>query len=176
MIFVYLQKDNLRKQLILHYGLRDILSNDSRELIVRNVDGRGKPVEENKLVYQYPVGVLIKETTLSIPKFNTSCKIILHKAAEQLDTPREAGYNAQAGLLIKSKYAILDNTLLRFDSDPNAQRFYGSVTCNYLDDLLLSKEPILTATRDGLDRSHPFIKALFSVCESFLETLHPRRG
>ena len=163
------QKDNLRKQLILHYGLRDILSNNSRKVIVRNVDGRGKPVEENKLAYQYPVGTLSKETTLSIPKFDTSCKMVLYKAAEPLDTPREAGYNAQAGLLVKSKYAILDNTLLRFDGDPNAQRFYGSVTCSYLDDLLLNKEPILTATRDGLDRSHPFVKELFSVCEDFLD-------
>ena len=163
------QKDNLRKQLVLHYGLRDILSSNSRKVIVRNLDGRGKPVEENKLAYQYPVGIPIRETTLSIPKFDTSCQLILHKAAEPLDTPREAGYNAQAGLLIKSKYAILDNTLLRFDGDPNAQRFYGSVTCNYLDDLLLNKEPILTATRDGLDRTHPFIRDLFSVCGDFLE-------
>ena len=162
------QKDNLRKQIILHYGLRDILSNNSREVIIRTVDGRGKAVEEDKLAYHYPVGTLIKETTLPIAKFNTSCQLMLHKAAEPLDTPREAGYNAQAGLLIKSKYAILDNTLLRFDGDPNAQRFYGSVTCDYLDDLLQNKEPILTATRDGLDRSHPFIRDLFSVCEDFL--------
>ena len=71
-----------------------------------------------------------------------------------------SGYEhiAQAGLLIKGQNAIYDNTLMKFDADVNAQRFYGVVTCRYLDDLLRQDHPILLATREGLDGSHWFVK------------------
>ena len=80
------------------------------------------------------------------------------------------GYIAQAGLLIKGPNAIYDNTLLKFDADVNAQRFYGVVTCRYLDDLLRQDQPILLATREGLDGSHWFVRKLFGKCEEFLES------
>ena len=163
------QKDNLRNQLLLHYGLREILASDSREVVIRDLDPRGKPVGSSSLKYEYPLADQLNAITLTVPGFDVPCDIVLHRSHEPLDTPREAGYNAQAGLLIRGKNAVLDNTLFKFDGDPNAQRFFGSISCSYLDDLLQEDEPLLTATRDGLDRSHSFVKALFLVGESFLE-------
>ena len=106
-----------------------------------------------------------------MPNVDASCRIVVYRADDPLDTPREQGYNAQAGFLIKSENAILDNTLLKFDGDVNAQRFYGTVSCQYLDDLLRADEPILLATRDGLDRAHWFVRELFDLCEEVLEPL-----
>ena len=163
------QRDNLRKQLLLHYALREILASCSREIVVRNIDSTGNPADPSSLRYEYPVADQLKATTLAVPGFEVPCDIVLFRAHEPLDTPRGAGYNAQAGLLIKGKNAVFDNTLFRFDGDPNAQRFFGSIACDYLDTLLQEDEPLLTATRDGLDRSHRFIKELFLVGESFLE-------
>ena len=160
--------DNLRAQLSLHFALRDILANSSRNVILSNLNVSGGGGREFQLSYQFPQGQLLLQQTLSIPSFDTSCEIEVHLANVPLDTPREQGYIAQAGLLIKSANAILDNTLFRFDGDTNAQRFYGRVVCPYLDELLRDNEPLLLATRDGLDRSHPFIRSLFELCEELL--------
>ena len=45
------------------------------------------------------------------------------------------------------------------------------MSCQYLDDLLRADEPILLATRDGLDRAHWFVRELFDLCEEVLEPL-----
>ena len=165
------QWQNLRTRLLLHFALRDILSDESRTVVVRTLDANGIPSQESQLSYQFPKAQLLDEATSSVPSADASCRIVVYRADEPLDTPREQGYNAQAGLLIKSDNAILDNTLLKFDGDSNAQRFYGTVTCPYLDDLLRDDEPILLATRDGLDREHWFVRDLFDLCEELLEPL-----
>lgn len=165
------QWQNLRMRLLLHFALRDILSSDSRTVVARTLDANGNQTQESTLNYQFPRGELLHEATEFVSSAGTSCRIVVYRADDPLDTPREQGYIAQAGLLIKSENAILDNTLLKFDGDVNAQRFYGTVTCQYLDDLLRADEPILLATRDGLDRAHWFVRELFDVCESVVEPL-----
>ena len=165
------QWQNLRARLLLHFALRDILSDDSRAVVVRTLDANGNLSHKAPLNYQFPRAQLVHDATKPVPNTDTSCRIVVHRADDQLDTPREQGYNAQAGLLIKGENAILDNTLLKFDGDVNAQRFYGSVTCQHLDDLLRRNEPILLATRDGLDRAHWFVQQLFDLCEEVLEPL-----
>lgn len=163
------QFDNLRTQLSLTFSLRDILTDKHRALYLRNVDQNGNLRQEFKVSYEFPTGQEIKRDTILVPNHNASCQIVLYRSQLPLDTPREAGSQAQAGVLIKGESAIFDNSLFRFDGDIHAQRFYGSVSCLYLDELLRNNEPILTATRDGLDRSHPFVRELFRTCESFLE-------
>lgn len=159
--------ENLRGQLSLHYALRDILSSQSRMVILRNANARTP--QEFSLFYVFPKGKLIGQEILTISDSGVTCEVELYRSEVPLDTPRESRYMAQAGLLIKSGTAILDNTLLRFDGDTNAQRFYGSVLCPNLNELLVNNEQIVTATRDGLDRSHPFISELFETCEEFLQ-------
>ena len=164
------QWDNLRTRLLLHFALRDILNNDSRTVVLKHLNATtGKPIQEIQLRYQFPKGRLLEQTSLVLPESETSCEIVLYRADDPLDTPREQGYIAQAGLLIKGQNAIYDNTLMKFDADVNAQRFYGVVTCRYLDDLLRQDQPILLATREGLDGSHWFVRKLFGRCEEFLE-------
>ena len=161
--------DSLRTQLSLFFSLRDILTNPNRNLLLREVDPRGHIRREFNVTYEFPLGREIKRESLNVPNFNAPCAIVLYRADVPLNTPREAGSIAQAGLLIKSENAIFDNNLFKFDGDVHAQRFFGSVSCAYLDELLRANEPILLATRDGLDRSHSFVKELFRTCEDFLE-------
>ena len=163
--------DNLRAQLSLHFALRDILTNSSREVILSNLNASGARGREFQLGYQFPQGQLLLQQTLNVSSFDAPCEIEIYLADVPLDTPREQGYIAQAGILIKSANAILDNSLFKFDGDTNAQRFYGRIVCPYLDELLREGEPILLATRDGLDRSHPFIRSLFELCEEALTPL-----
>ena len=163
--------DNLHAQLSLHFVLRDILANSSREVILSNLNASGARGREFQLGYQFPQGQLLLQQTLNVSSFDVPCEIEIYLADVPLDTPREQGYIAQAGILIKSANAILDNSLFRFDGDTNAQRFYGRIVCPYLDELLREGEPILLATRDCLDRSHPFIRSLFELCEEALTPL-----
>ena len=169
------QFDNLRTQLLLHFALRDITTDNSRTVILKNLNDR-RSRQEFQLRYQFPQGQPLLSDTCQLPNSDASCEVDVYRADIPLDTPREQGYTAQAGLLIKSENTIFDNTLLRFDGDPNAQRLYGTVTCGYLDELLRENEPILLATRDGLDRSHPFIRSLYDLCEQVLEPLVDREA
>jgi hypothetical protein len=61
--------------------------------------------------------------------------------------------------------------MLKFENDPYASFFYGSIRCNYLHDLLKNDEPILTATRDGINWTLPFTKALKEAVEDRIEPL-----
>ena len=164
------QFNNLRTQLSLHFALRDITTNSSRTVILKNLNSRGAR-QEFQIRYQFPQGEQLLSDTYTLQDFGVSCDIEVNRADIPLDTPREQGYTAQAGLLIKGENAIFDNTLLRFEGDPNAQRLHGTVTCGQLDELLRENEPILLATRDGLDRSHSFIRSLFDLCEEILQPL-----
>jgi hypothetical protein len=49
--------------------------------------------------------------------------------------------------------------------------FYGTMRCDYLHQLLKNDEPVLTATRDGINWSHPFAKAMKTAVEKVLEPL-----
>jgi hypothetical protein len=66
---------------------------------------------------------------------------------------------------------VIALTMLKFENDPYASFFYGSIECDYLHDLLKNDEPVLTATRDGLNWSLPFAKALKQALESRIEPL-----
>ena len=164
------QFDNLRTQLSLHFALRDITTSSTRTVILRNLNDR-RSRREFQIRYQFPQSQQLLTNTYTLQDFGTSCNVQVYRADIPLDTPREQEYIAQAGLLIKGENAIFDNTLLKFDGDPNAQRLYGMVTCGHLDELLREGEPILLATRDGLDRSHIFVRSLFDLCEEILQPL-----
>jgi hypothetical protein len=161
--------DNLRRQLSLYFSLRDIMGNPNRTVILRELDSKDRVRSEYQINYQFRTGKLMLNETHTVPDFNAQFSMSLYRSEEPLDTPREVGPYPQAGLLIKGENSVLDNILLEFDGNVHAQRFYGSVSCNYLDELMRQNEPILLATRDGLDRSHPFVRELFRAIESIVE-------
>lgn len=165
------QIDTVRLQLPLYYSLRDILTSDSRKLILREIDGSGSNRNEWELSYKLPRGLQVKVDTRNMLSYQGNSipfRFVLLRSEVPLDTPGESPF-AQGGLLIKGKHAIYDNTLFRFEGEEAARHFLGRVICPSLDDVLKVDSFLVKATRDGLEADHPFTKSVKQAVEHLLE-------
>lgn len=165
------QFDNLRNYLQRHFELRPIMSDPKRRIILRDVASDGKIRQEHELSYKSPRGEQVLSERIKIQGFPATVKLDVFRSGIQLSTRGEEGDYADGGLLVISKATVVSLTMLKFENDPYAAYFYGSMQCDYLHDLLKNDEPVLTATRDGINWSHPFAKALKLAVESKLEPL-----
>lgn len=165
--------DNLRRSLERHFELRPILSNPKRSIILREVDGRDRIRQEHQLNHKPPIGVKVVDEILDIPGFPAIAQIEVFRSEVPLSTPGEESDYADGGFLIISKRVVLALTLFKYESNEYASRFYGRVSCDYLHDLLNKEipEPVLSATREGINWKHPFASALKQVIEKRLEPL-----
>jgi hypothetical protein len=165
------QFDNLRNYLQRHFELRTIMGSQSRLIILRNLSGRNKVRDEHVLSYKPPKGEKVFDEHFDIEGFPASAHLQLLRSKIQLSTRGEEGDYADAGLLVISEGTVISLTMLKFENDPYASFFYGSIRCDYLHDLLKNDEPILTATRDGINWTLPFTKALKEAVEVRIEPL-----
>jgi hypothetical protein len=165
------QFDNFRNYLQRHFELRPIMSNPKRKIILREMDSEWKVKQEHVLSYKAPKGVKVLSERIKIPDYPAWVKLELNRSSIQLSTRGEEGDYADGGLLVISKGMVLSLTMLKYENDPVAAYFYGSMQCDYLHDLLKNDEPVLTATRDGINWSHPFAKALRLAVEAKIEPL-----
>ena len=165
------QFDNLRNYLQRHYELRTIMGNPSRLIILRNLAGADKVKDEHVLSYKPPKGEVVLNEYLNIEGFPAKAHLQVLRSQIQLSMRGEEGDYADGGLLVVSKGMVIALTMLKFENDPYASFFYGSIHCDYLHDLLKNDEPVLTATRDGINWSLPFAKALKQAVEEKLEPL-----
>lgn len=167
------QFDNIRRQLERHFELRGIMSSSNRRVLLRELDGRGRVTQELQLNYKAPLGSLVLNEIFEVP--NTPAKIHLEifRSNEPLSAPADEPTTADGGLLVISKHVVLALTLFKFENNPYASRFYGRVTCDYIHDLLKKEppEPVLTATRDGINWTYPFTRDLKKLIEEKLEPL-----
>ena len=165
------QFDNLRNYLQRHFELRPIMSNPRRKIILRDYAPNGTLRGEYELSYKAPKGEKVLGERFKVPGFPANARLDVFRSAIQLSTRSEEGDYADGGLLVISKATVVSLTMLKFENDPYAGYFYGSIQCDYLHDLLKNDEPVLTATRDGINWTHPFAKALKLAVESRLEPL-----
>ena len=165
------QFENLRNYLQRHFELRTIMANTARLIILRNLSSLHTVKHEYSLSYKSPKGELVLDEQFEIEGFPASVHLQLLRSKIQLSTRGEEGDYADAGLLVISKGTIISLTMLKFENDPYASFFYGSIECDYLHDLLKNDEPVLTATRDGINWTLPFAKALKQAVESRIEPL-----
>ena len=165
------QFDNFRNYLQRHFELRPIMSNPKRKIILREMDSDWNVKQEHVLSYKAPKGVKVLSERVKIPNFPAWVKLELYRSSIQLSMRGEEGDYADGGLLVISKGMVLSLTMLKYENDPLAAYFYGSMQCDYLHDLLKNDEPVLTATRDGINWSHPFAKALRQAVEEKIEPL-----
>jgi hypothetical protein len=168
------QFDNLRNYLQRHFELRPILGNRSRRIVLRNMASLHKVREEHILSYRPPRGDKVLDEHLHVEGFPAVARLEVFRSHLQLSTRGEEGDYADGGLLVVSHSMVIALTMLKFENDPYAAFFYGSIKCDYLHDLLKNDEPVLTATRDGINWTHPFAKALKAVVETKLEPLVQR--
>ncbi len=165
------QFDNFRNYLQRHFELRPIMSNPKRRIILREIAVDSTVKQEHTLSYKAPKGVKVLSERIKIPDYPAWVKLELNRSSIQLSTRGEEGDYADGGMLVISKGMVLSLTMLKYENDPVAAYFYGSMQCDYLHDLLKNDEPVLTATRDGINWSHPFAKALRLAVEAKIEPL-----
>ena len=165
------QFDNFRNYLQRHFELRPIMSNPKRKIILREMTAEWTVKQEHELSYKAPKGVKVLSERIKIPDYPAWVKLELNRSSIQLSTRGEEGDYADGCLLVISKGMVLSLTMLKYENDPVAAYFYGSMQCDYLHDLLKNDEPVLTATRDGINWSHPFAKALRLAVEAKIEPL-----
>ena len=173
------QHAKLVAKLSRHYQLRDIMADPNREVLLVDVNKGATDV----LRYSFPTLSTLCSEDLVIEGYpQATAKLTILRNAERYDDPASDPLRP-AGILIKGRRAIYENTLFRFEANPYAGWFSGRVECPYIDQLaaeydsnLLSHQPqddanpipIITRRRDGLQRAHPFYKALAAAVEKRL--------
>ena len=169
--------ENLSLDLSWHYALRDIMAEDSASRVLLRKGSDGKP---ERIVYRPAEGKLLVDETYEVDGYRgAKARLKVWRSDEPLEDtkPRFEKY----GVLVKGKRAIHECSLLsdEIKKDPNARRYFGRLECGYLDDLLAeyqerlemeevhpSENPRLVIDpnrRFGLERQHPFVKALLQV-------------
>jgi hypothetical protein len=146
-----------------HCCLRDIMQSARRRVIL--ADG----IRNEILSYTTPSGKLvISRHDLVIPGFNVSLDLKVQMADKPLS---QDGYTRDGGLLIRSRNAIHDSTLFKFEYNPYASRIFGEVRCDAIEDFMLRGDLVINDKRDGLDPHHQFTKALRKVVEEELQPI-----
>ncbi len=168
------QHETLKDQLSSLVVLRDILGTPDRQVLLRDLNKkRTDPVTSRPIE-----GREVLSETFTIPRYpGATAKLLVKHSPRRLDTSKPAF--REGGIVIKSTRAIHEATYLasELEHDPYAGVFFGRLTCDYIEKLwneyddrfeqdlpalpLNPRPPVDPTRRGGLDRDHPFVKALF---------------
>jgi hypothetical protein len=174
--------ENLRDRLSKHYQLRDILADPKRDVLLVNLNTK----DSTSLRYAYPSLNIVLEKRLILNDYpEAKIALVINRNQERYDDSSSDPCRV-SGLLIKGRRAVYESTLFRFEGKAHAGWFSGVVHCPYIDFLATDYDdrrtkgkepdktnpfPIIRRGRDGLERSHPFYKALSTAVETELEVL-----
>lgn len=154
--------DTFAEKLTLCVPLRPLMEKGTIKLIQME---KGNIIKERTLKYNTPRGTKLLSENNSIPGEGVSYDIEIYKADEPLT--QEDKFR-QGGLLIMSGTTVHEATLLKFERDPNASKFFGRVRCDYIDELMRNEEAVVTPDRQGLNWDYPFMKKLKTDIEKKL--------
>jgi hypothetical protein len=173
------QIDKLASILGQFYMLRMINSSPHREVMLIAVGRRGN--ETRQLNYQFPE-IEIKDQ-FKLPMItdlgtDISIEAEIGTTDEELSQGEAAYTDREGGLLVLDEDdAVLDLQLFGFDDDPAARRISGTVKLmgagEYIRRKLNQSDPeeVLTETRDGFSREHPFYRQLREILHRRLEPI-----
>jgi hypothetical protein len=151
-----------------HYSLRDIMQSPRRRVILSNGE------RDEILRYEPPTGkLLLSKRRIEIPGFKALVDLSVYRADGPLS---QEGYTRNGGLIIRSRNAIHESTLFKFDYNPYASRIFGEARCDFIDELMSRGELVVNDKRDGLDPHHPFTKNLRKVIENELQPIIDREA
>ena len=163
--------NNFEDQISKHYALRDINCSKSRKVSLVFDDLKRGLKSTTQIVFLYPEGKKVKEEDVRLPGYGDKVKIVIYESPKSLDSPRYNSFGL-AGILIKTKGAILDNELFKFENEPAALYFFGEATCEELEERLRKGETeIIDLNRGGLEWQHEYCQALSNAIEKVLEPL-----
>lgn len=161
--------ENFKEQISRHYALRDI--NQSRKISLIFEDFKRTAKYTTQILFLFPECKKVKVENLRLPRFGDKVKIMIYESPKPLDSPRNNPFGL-AGILIKTKGAILDNQLFKFESDPPAFYFFGEAICEGLEERLRKGETaIIDPNRGGLEWRHEYCQILATKIEKVLEPL-----
>lgn len=167
--------DTLKEKLGQLIALKDILNSSDREIILRDLSSKDR--SDRIIALPFDGTERISER-FKIPGYDDiEAKLTIYRSKTQFED--RAPRFRRGGILVKSKHAIHEATLFasELENDPNAQWFYGRLTCDFIDELWnefddrferglggtpKNPRPIYDPLRkEGLSREHPFVDALF---------------
>lgn len=163
--------EKFRDQISRHYALRDINSSKYREITLVFDDLKRKARSTIPIIFSYPEAKKVKEEDVSLPGYGDKVKILIYESQKPLDSPRHDAFGL-AGILIKTRSAILENQLFKFENEPAALYFFGEAICEGLEERLRRGETeIIDPNRGGLEWQHEYCQALSNAIERVLEPL-----
>lgn len=156
-------------QITNHYALRDINSADNRKIRLEfESTGKDSRKDFKTILYKTPKHRKKDAQTLKLPGYQDKIEVRIYESDEELESP----YNnpmAQAGLLIKTSGAILDNQLFKYQSEEAGRFFFGDVVCEGLAERLREGDwGIITPDRTGINWPHQYCKTLKAILEDIL--------
>lgn len=163
---------SFRLQIENHYALRDINTLNTREVWLVFQSYKGKKWE-SRLKYPYPEGKLVFDKSVILPKYGDEMYVRIYESKHPLTSPR---YNdvGQAGLLIKTEGAILDNKLFKYENEQAALYFFGEVLCAGIARRIRTdfKEHgstgLIDPNRGGIEWQHDYCQGVRNTVEKIL--------
>lgn len=167
--------ENLKKQIEHLVSLRGILGDKRRKLVLRDKSHKDGEI----LSAPHINGKDRLKESLDIPSYpQARAKLIICRAGDPFE--REPERFRLGGIRIESKRAIHQATLFDpgLETDNHALWFFGRLICPYIDDLCIQFDerfearlppeelnptyPLDPSRRSGLNREHPFVRALYA--------------
>lgn len=169
--------EKFKNQISDHYALRDVNFSLKRNLKLIFVDLNKKGFKiETPIKFQETEGELRYNKSIKIPRYGDEIQIKIKEAIQPLTTksPRFDPW-CKAGILIKTKGAILDNQLFKFENDPTAYYFFGEAYCENIAQRIeevarqYKETEIIDEKRKGLNWRSPYCQAIQKIVEKILE-------
>lgn len=169
-----LGRNHIEGHVMKHYSLREINSSPKRTVYLHfsDVESKEKYKSNVPMAYKKPNGNIVFDEDRKIQDSVVHFKIF--ESLEQLDTPKTS--TGEAGLLIKTEGAVLDNQLFGFETDPNGLYYFGEIVAPGIAQAIRSgDESIVDTNRAGLAWNHPYNKALEILGKEILGKLIAER-
>lgn len=162
---------NFWLQISNHYALRDINSSPNRKITLFFEDASRKLKHQTPIKFSPPPGTKVFEEILQLPEYGDKIHLVIYESNVELRPPRYDP-DALAGILIKTKGAILDNQLFDYDQEPAAHYFFGEAICDGLEERLRRGETgLINPNRGGLEWRHDYCQKLQYVIVNELDKL-----
>ena len=171
--------ENLLRRLANHVQLRDILQSPDRQLVLTDV---ARPDRKPDVVtFAFPVNSEMVETVdVMLPGYpDATGKLEIRRCERPLEDVRTA--ERLSGIVIKDGLAVHEATYFSLEGRPGALRFVGTLLCPFIRTLQerfdenpddpANSIPLVTRTRIGLNREHPFTRELATFVEERLRPL-----
>jgi hypothetical protein len=160
-----------------YFSMRDIFTDKNFNVNIQVLNELGVEIHNDRLQYvQSPIKETLIDQEYSIegyPGVTAKFKVFLY---EEPVTDSDNGSYQEHGIIVASGNAIHEISTLYNDisGHPYIRHIVGRIDCEYINQLMydfdanpddiLNPFPILDHSRmNGLDRSHPFTKALFRL-------------